>query len=1234
MRLGWIGALCCLLLTLSVRADILLEGAYTLGDNSTTALSPTQLLTTSNGSYVPVYPLHLTLSQAVSLTGATLAGASGLEAGASLVIWDSSGNLVVNSQASDSSPASFSFSQTLPAGEYRLAVWGQCYSGSQHTRFNASCSDWDDFSFSSITLLGGSSTYQHLTARQHIGDSSEQSGQDRWYPDFPSGSQVSYSITLSQKSTLASLQFYRLRDWAFSKISAWKLTASGSSTVLASGYFTGDGNPSWSPALTLAAGSYVLTVSTADQYGSTTAGRDQDDISWDQVTLQWVAVTTASTSICSPFTGPVQSKQAGGSLYSDGTIYAQQGDVIRFPTIGGNSNRYYCPDSSNSCQRRYEYVEPLSLATFPSTSGSNINVDGSQTLTGSQYGSIQVNSSGKLNLAPSQFPVTIDSLNIDGKVTIAPGEYWIRNLQMNNGQLTLSGSGDLLLYIKANMTLNKSLPTSLGSGQRVVVIAYDQVTINNGTLTAGLYSDKGTVSVNGSIVGPVTVGDRLQINGSGVIDARNWKDYADISAGECTSSSVHHYELHYPASSLTCEPAAVTVKACSDEACTLSNNVSEVTLSPSAGWSDGSPSFTGSSSVTLSHNIAETVILGITDASPSASNGLRCYKDGVLDASCSLSFVDVAYQFDVPDFYAGAGSGSVSLQAVKSSGGSSPVCLPLLQNQTVPVTFAQQYSYPSTGSRSLSINDVSLASSSSRNLSFDASGVASLSLDYPDAGVMGLTATSNFETDDGTLTLTGADSFVVLPQVIRLSVPSAPTCSGSTDAALAACDAFTAVDSPFTLRAQAGYWRGGSFVVTPNFATGSSGQVASGALSWQHQLLAPSQGSAPAQPSSTLSLASGTLDLTTAMADVGVYRYRVPSFVPYAGYQSGSLPVPMASLPESQQYSDAVGRFIPVALLAVAQRQGVLEQTCEATGGSAGFSYLGQSLTYAAGLASQFDVYGLNRSGNRINNYLGNFAKVAADDAYPDADNWSVASSNTASDGGSLAVRLGWQSGSWTLAGSSAASPGLPTFSWSEASTLAYDKSDASAATRALVAPFTPALELTLADLVDSDGVRQSGTLTLNPTAPQTRYGRLLATSVYGAPSADLTLPLYLQYWSGSRFVTAEDDSCSVLPAADLRLNDLAPANWSAVPLADNSEGATTAVTPQNQLTAVAGRLPLLFAAPGGEGHVPVTAQSLPLWWQHVWTSGALSGFAPAKAAFGLYRGHERVIYRREITTP
>ncbi len=210
----------------------------------------------------------------------------------------------------------------------------------------------------------------------------------------------------------------------------------------------------------------------------------------------------------------------------------------------------------------------------------------------------------------------------------------------------------------------------------------------------------------------------------------------------------------------------------------------------------------------------------------------------------------------------------------------------------------------------------------------------------------------------------------------------------------------------------------------------------------------------------------------------------------------------------------------------------------------------------------------------------------------------------------------------------------MPTFSWSEASTLAYDKSDASAATLALVAPFTPALELTLADLVDSDGVRQSGSLTLSPSAPQTRYGRLLATSVYGAPSADLTLPLYLQYWSGSRFLTAEDDSCSVLPAADLRLNGLAPVNWSAVPLLDNSDGASSAVTPRDSLTAVAGRLSLLFAAPGGEGYVPVTAQSVPLWWQHVWTSGTLSGFPPAKAAFGLYKGHERVIYRREITTP
>lgn len=164
MRLGWLLGLTWLLLSLGARADILLEGAYTLGDNNPDALPPTQLLTTRNGNYVPVYPLHLTLSQSVSLTGATLNNATGLDAGANLVIWDSNGNLVVDSQASDSRPASFSFSRTLPAGEYRLAVWGQCFYGSQHVRFYSGCSgtyqwntryDWDDFSFSGITLLGG-----------------------------------------------------------------------------------------------------------------------------------------------------------------------------------------------------------------------------------------------------------------------------------------------------------------------------------------------------------------------------------------------------------------------------------------------------------------------------------------------------------------------------------------------------------------------------------------------------------------------------------------------------------------------------------------------------------------------------------------------------------------------------------------------------------------------------------------------------------------------------------------------------------------------------------------------------------------------------------------------------------------------------------------------------------------------------------------------------------------------
>lgn len=58
--------------------------------------------------------------------------------------------------------------------------------------------------------------------------------------------------------------------------------------------------------------------------------------------------------------------------------------------------------------------------------------------------------------------------------------------------------------------------------------------------------------------------------------------------------------------------------------------------------------------------------MGISSSSPVATNTLKCYKDGVLDAACSMSFVASKFSFNIPTTYANQETGNVTLRAIQS----------------------------------------------------------------------------------------------------------------------------------------------------------------------------------------------------------------------------------------------------------------------------------------------------------------------------------------------------------------------------------------------------------------------------------------------------------------------------------------------------------------------------------------------------------------------------------------
>lgn len=392
------------------------------------------------------------------------------------------------------------------------------------------------------------------------------------------------------------------------------------------------------------------------------------------------------TGSCKYWPGPAQSFKSVGTLNmsSGGTIKGNAGNKISFPTFNTSGATFDC--NGSACTLATQAVPGVSLPTFQASSSTdNRTVDNGQNLklpdgSGNSFGSLKVNGSGTLELAPNgSGPMLIKSLEGNsGSGTLiltAPGEYWIQNLQVQLGNFKIYGSGDIVIYVEGNTTINSTMPTEINtSTQRVGLIVYNQFTLNNGsTLRAALYSATGQTNINGNVYGPVTVANSLSVSSNSYwIDGTPWTGFANWG-GNCLP--IDHYEISYPTTTQVGQSAAITLKACEDAACTLYAAPSTVNVNTSTtpvatlSWSSNPITFVKQSSgVTLGSSAATKVTFSLGTVTPTASNALKCYKDGVLDATCSMDFIAVDhYELHYPSSALNCENATVTVKACQNS---------------------------------------------------------------------------------------------------------------------------------------------------------------------------------------------------------------------------------------------------------------------------------------------------------------------------------------------------------------------------------------------------------------------------------------------------------------------------------------------------------------------------------------------------------------------------------------
>jgi MSHA biogenesis protein MshQ len=129
------------------------------------------------------------------------------------------------------------------------------------------------------------------------------------------------------------------------------------------------------------------------------------------------------------------------------------------------------------------------------------------------------------------------------------------------------------------------------------------------------------------------------------------------------------------------------------------------------------------------------------------------------------------------------------------------------------------------------------------------------------------------------------------------------------------------------------------------------------------------------------------------------------------------------------------------------------------------------------------------------------------------------------------------------------------------------------------------------------------------------RFGRTRVSNAYGSELLSLAVPVSVQYWNGSAFVTAVDDAATLLNASNVVLS----APLGALTGATGASASNTCVPPPlpTSITLTNGAGKLCLAKPGTRGNINLSISA--------------PSYLPSNSAvanFGVYKSP--LIYRRE----
>ena len=826
--------------------------------------------------------------------------------------------------------------------------------------------------------------------------------------------------------------------------------------------------------------------------------------------------------------------------------------------------------------------------------------------------------------------ITLSTTTVTGLVTSSSNTVTLSNSTLQAGISARSGitaSGGTINGAITMTALNivrltgVTMPTGSISGASHVYL--DNSDLGSASSKVNVTTGSNDIYVQG---GSVIYGDlSAAVNSNGTVQVQNGSVYGQclpksnpVNACNATPpATVHHYELSYASPGVTCEAEPVSIKACTNAACTtLYSGATSVTLaaSNSGSWTNSSPTFSaGSASSALRKTSTGSSVISVSAASPTASNALVCKNSGATDSSCSISFADTGLKIfatdgvsAVPNLVAGVNY-TVKLRAIETNTTTGACQARVQGTKTVGVAFRCLNPSTCVSGQTVSQGNVGIGGTSASSspsyinvpLTFDSSGTATVPFNYSDVGQIALHAQLSLAAsgNDPAITLTApAATPVVKPYQLRVFAVNLSTGTGVNPQTTSSGAGFLPAGSLFRVQLDVLNAAGNR---TPNFGRESSPEALNvGFVS----LVYPSGGTGNA----------AYLTNSGSFTAVGSFPGRFQN-AQLSWLEAGSFT--LRGLLADGDYlgagdvglkptSETIGRFYP--------QHFVLSNVSSAnicSAGSPAFSYMSQP-----GVPLSFTLEAVNTAGTRLLNYnSASGSPIYTGTAVIGLVAENNGSSHTASLGGRLT--------------------GQPTPTWQQgryqfsASSLQLDRGSSPDGP---FLNFQPGVKV-LSEL-DSRNL-QSTVLTMNAATSgvcagtacdaaalgnelKFYYGRHRLENAYANAFQAASVVLKAEVWNGSQFALHSADSCSdALPAA------LTATGAPALTVSGSNTKLAAGVNPVNSL---------MLSAPGQNGSWGLQYQA-PVWLKYNWNTSTAGDENPsATALFGRYRGNDRLIYQRE----